>query len=150
MNSNFYLVCFIQGISIFLIIINPRNLKVKNPLYNSFFIIYMATLFLYPKSFIASSILLLGLISEYLNKNLYLNKLIQKIGDYSYSIYIVQEIIIASSIKIVSHLYKNLNFFNEFIFYLLNLLLILYFLIVAGSLLAKFVEKPTLKFFMKK
>ena len=150
MNSNFYLLCFIEGISIFLIMINPRNLNLKNPIYYSLFISYMATLFLYPKSFIASSVLFLGLITEYLNKNLYLNKLIQKIGDNSYSIYIVQEIIIASSIKIISYLNKNLNFIDGFIFYLLNLCLILYFVIVAGSLLAKFVEKPTLQFLMKK
>ena len=150
LNKNFYLVCFVDGISIFLMMINPGNFKLKNPLYCNLLFIYIFTLFFYFKAFIASSILLLALITEYLNKNLYLNKLIQKIGDYSYSIYIVQEIIIAFSIKIISYLYKNLDLKNEFIFYILNTGLILYLVVISGFLLGKFVEKPTLKFLMKK
>ena len=149
LSNNFYLFSFLSGISIFLIIINPANLKLKNPLYLFLFLIFILSFLFDAKSFIATGVLLIALVTEYLNKNLYSNTQINKIGDYSYSIYIIQEIIISSSIKISSYSYKFFNLNNDLIFYIFNLCSISYLVIIAGFILGKLIEKPALNILMK-
>lgn len=138
--GKFYLADFLLGISIFLILINPKSLNFNN----AYFIYLLSSIFAHLFFDYNSSIiglLFIGLILlEYFKSNLFDNLIIKKIADASFSIYIIQEIIISPTLKILNILFNIIDLNDYNLIYISSVTGTLFLTILFGYILRNTIE----------
>ena len=138
--GKFYLADFLLGISIFLILINPKSFNFNN----AYFIYLLSSVFVHLFFDYNSSIiglLFIGLLLlEYFRRNLFDNLTIKKIADASFSIYIIQEIIISPTIKILNILFNRMGLSDYSLIYISSVTGTLFLTILCGYIFRNTIE----------
>jgi exopolysaccharide production protein ExoZ len=144
------IVDFLLGIASFLIIVNPRQERFTSPLFIILFMSVIAPIFSSPFSVFCVFVIIFLCFAERIRPEIFGSKLMILLGDSSYSIYLVQVLLVSACLKMSKLLVSNIFPFGEnyFAFYFIAVVISLTFTISAGILMRRFIEKPSFNFLM--
>ena len=138
--GKFYFADFVLGISIFLLLINPKSLKFNN----AYFIYLLSSVFIHLffdySSLIIGFLFIFLILLEYFKSNLFDNLIIKKIADASFSIYIIQEIIISPTIKILNISFNRIGLSEYNLIYISSVTGTLFLTVLFGYILRNTIE----------